>query len=73
MSQCSFANELEPTDYRSVGQHKRPKVQRNFERRMQFIFTERLYDDLMLAIKEIRSDQKQEANECNAADVWNID
>jgi hypothetical protein len=42
-----------------MSQHKRPKVQRNFERRMQFIFSEHLYDDLRLAIKEIRGEQKQ--------------
>jgi hypothetical protein len=56
-----------------MSQLKRSKVQRNFERRMQFIFSERIYDDLMLAIKEIRGEQKQmsEANS-DATNVWNI-
>jgi len=53
----------------------RPDIQRKFDARMAFIFTERIYDDLMLAIQEIRGgEQKQisEVNKCNAADVWNI-
>jgi len=53
-----------------------PKVQRNFERRMDFIFSERLYDDLMLAIEEVTEEISVNTNKqdvCNAANVWNID
>ena len=49
-----------------------PKVQRNFERRMDFIFSERLYDDLMLAIEEVTEEISVNTNKqdvCNAADV----
>ena len=42
-----------------MSQPKRPDIQGRFERRMDFIFSECIYDDLMLAIKEIRSEQKQ--------------
>jgi hypothetical protein len=57
-----------------MSQHKRPKVQRNLERRMQFVFSERLYDDLILAIEEIRGGEQKQMSEVNsdATDVWNI-
>jgi hypothetical protein len=41
---------------------KTPKIQRRLEQRMDFIFSDRLYDDLLTALEEIRSEQKQEAN-----------